>query len=138
VECRHDDDSAPLTVRMDRGKLRQVLLNLAQNARQAMPEGGVLTITCDQPSALEGRIRVSDVGCGIAPDRLPHIFDAFYSTREGGTGLGLAIVKRTVERAGGRVEVQSQLGRGTCFEISLPLAARAATAPASSEGATGR
>jgi signal transduction histidine kinase len=112
-------------VKMDESKLRQVLLNLLENARQAMPEGGRLTLGCERDPLAGVTIQVCDTGCGIRPENLDRIFDAFFSTKSAGTGLGLAIVKQTVEAAGGRIRVDSQVDRGTCFEINLPLAATA-------------
>lgn len=126
-------ETAPLAVVMDRDKLRQILVNIAENARQAMPAGGALTVTCDRAPGEEVRLRLRDSGCGIDADRLPHIFDAFVSTKDEGTGLGLAIVKKTVETAGGSVTAESRPGEGTTIEILLPAAGPASsteTAPA--------
>jgi signal transduction histidine kinase len=120
LECRTASPSP--TIVMDQEKLRQALFNLTENARQAMPNGGELTITIDQPAAHEMRVRMYDTGHGIPANQLPRVFEAFYSTRDGGTGLGLAIVKRTIEAAGGRVDVQSEPGGGTCFDLYFPQA----------------
>lgn len=117
-----DPAAERLLVRMDSGKLRQVLLNLAENAGQAMCAGGQFRITCQQASPQEVCITVSDTGTGIPAEELRLIFDAFYSTKDEGTGLGLAIVKQCIEAVGGSIEVESELGRGTLFEIVLPLA----------------
>jgi len=133
IDVAVGENSGRLTVRMDLSKLRQVLLNLAGNARQAMAHGGQLRLGCDRPSNREARIQVRDTGCGIPPEKLPRVFDAFYSTKDEGTGLGLAIVKRTIEAAGGRVKVESEVDRGTCFEIYLPLAVKTAPAQAGAE-----
>jgi signal transduction histidine kinase len=130
IDVTVGENSGILTVCMDLSKLRQVLLNLAGNARQAMAHGGRLSLGCDMPSSREARIQVRDTGCGIPPEQLPRIFDAFYSTKDEGTGLGLAIVKRTIEAAGGRVQVESEVDHGTCFEIYLPLATEASPAQA--------
>lgn len=108
----------------DAGKLKRALLNLFINARQAMPEGGTLTVSAAPGEPGEVVIDVRDTGCGIPEEDRPRIFQSFFSTKPGGTGLGLAVVKRTVEDFGGRVRFDSQLGRGTTFRISLPTAER--------------
>lgn len=100
--------------------LRQALLNLAQNAIQAMPVGGALTLSVQQTSD-QLRLRVEDTGEGISEEALQKIFSPFYTTREDGTGLGLAITQRLIERLGGNLEVESQPGVGTRFTICLPL-----------------
>jgi two-component system cell cycle sensor histidine kinase/response regulator CckA len=123
-------------VRMDPAQLDQVILNLAVNAREAMPEGGRLRIATrhavvlrpegEGPTALPpGRyavLEVSDTGCGIPPDSLPRLFEPFYTTRpdKGGTGLGLATVQGIVIQSGGHIAVESQPGRGSTFRIHLP------------------
>jgi len=123
-------------VKADQGQLEQVIINLAVNARDAMPDGGTLTIETDsvaisRPMKRKGeiipagdytRIRVTDTGCGIAQEDLDRIFEPFYSTKEvgAGTGLGLSTVYGIVSQTGGFVEVKSQLGQGTSFAIYLP------------------
>ena len=102
--------------------LRMVLLNLIQNAFHAMPSGGELYLgTCRVGRWVE--ISVRDTGIGIEPDRLQRIFDPFHSRRADGargTGLGLSIVRTIVDNWGGRVEVQSEPGKGSVFRVSLP------------------
>jgi two-component system sensor histidine kinase HydH len=108
-----------LSVAVEGSALRQVLLNLILNARQAMDTGGTLAIV----AANEGdeiRLEVTDTGKGIAPEDHRRIFEPFYSGREQGSGLGLAITRRVVEAAGGRIEVTSELSVGTTFTITLP------------------
>ena len=124
VDVEIDRDVGGLAVFMDRDKLRQILMNIAQNGRQAITDGGSLTISCDRPAPGRVRIRLRDTGCGIPPEKLPHVFDAFFSTKDEGTGLGLAIVKKTVEAAGGSIRAESEVGQGTCIEIELPTAAQ--------------
>ncbi len=121
----------------DAGMLEQVLLNLA-GSRDAMPTGGQLLIStsvenlgADSPQLPAGeapgnyvRLKVSDTGCGIPPEILPHIFEPFFTTKETGkgTGLGLATVYGIVEQHHGWVTVTSQVGQGTTFHIHLPAA----------------
>jgi two-component system NtrC family sensor kinase len=118
-----------LFVRGDAVQLEQVLLNLLINARQAMAgKSGSLTIKAARvDDAPYVRIQVIDTGPGIPEKLLSRIFEPFFTTRgtagkgePRGTGLGLAICKEIVEHHGGRIEVESQLGRGTTFTISLP------------------
>jgi PAS domain S-box-containing protein len=128
---------APLPVRVDPSQLEQVVLNLAANARDAMPEGGTLRLSTALSAGAGGRagatpaagphatLSVEDSGTGIPPEALEHVFEPFFTTKEegAGTGLGLATVYQVVEQSGGRVEVESAPGRGTAFRIHLPLAA---------------
>ena len=109
----------------DKTQLTQVLLNLAVNARDAMPEGGRLRIeTVVAPEAQPGHIilRVQDSGTGIGADTLPHIFDPFFTTKAigKGTGLGLSTVRRIVRQNRGDIAVKSEPGHGTTFQITLP------------------
>lgn len=117
VDGEHDD----ATVCCDPAKLRQVVLNLAENGRQAIPAGGGrVTLRWAAAPPDEVRLEVSDTGTGIPADQLPRVFDAFYSTREGGTGMGLAIVKRIVRAGGGRLQVNTAEGEGTAVVLHLP------------------
>lgn len=105
---------------MDARLMRQALLNVAQNAVQAMPEGGTLRVSA---ATSDGHVRVSiaDTGPGIPPDVRRRIFEPFYTTRPRGTGLGLAVVKRIVDGHGGGIVVASEVGVGTTFSLDLPL-----------------
>jgi PAS domain S-box-containing protein len=134
----------PCLVVVDQGQIEQVLLNLAANARDAMPQGGILTIEVGRASAgppAAGRLRpgpvvvlaVSDSGCGMSEEVSARIFEPFFTTKSagGGTGLGLAMVYGAVEQNGGAIEVSSAPGRGTTFRILLPEArGEKAVAPA--------
>jgi two-component system sensor histidine kinase AtoS len=106
--------------KVDQSQIKQVFLNLATNAIQAMPSGGVLTIST---SAEQNRLSVCfcDTGHGISEANLSKVFDPFFSTKEGGTGLGLTISYRIVESHGGRLYVQSVPGKGAKFVVELPV-----------------
>ena len=108
-------------VRVDPSSLVQVLMNLAVNARDAMPGGGTLTIAT-RTSKGEIVLSVSDTGCGMAPEILARVFEPFFTTKSigKGTGLGLAVVHGIVQQAGGKIEIESELGVGTAFRIRLP------------------
>ena len=108
-------------VRLDRSLIRQVLINLAQNAQQAMPDGGLLelqTFTRDDSVVLE----VIDTGRGMDASTAAKIFQVFFSTRTGGSGLGLPTVRKIVEAHNGTIVCDSEPGRGTRFTISFPVA----------------
>jgi CheY-like chemotaxis protein len=114
----------PVVVEADPNQLLQVVLNLASNAKDAMPGGGQLTISLktDHQEKL-ALLTVSDTGEGIEEEMLEQIFDPFFTTKRPGkgTGLGLASVRNLIDQMGGSVHVVSQPGRGTSFEIRLPL-----------------
>ena len=115
-------------------QIQQVLLNLLINARQAMPNGGRLWIKLlhDAENDMIDLV-VRDSGCGIPADKLPRIFESFYTTKngpdasgKGGTGLGLSMCRDIIEAHHGRVRVDSTVGKGTAFTLKLPTAAKAA------------
>lgn len=108
---------------MDRGKLQQVLLNIVNNALAAMAEGGHLRLSAVRETPERVHLHICDDGCGIAPQDIERIFEPFYSTKQsrGGTGLGLSITYTLVQELGGTIQVQSTVGKGTCFTITLPL-----------------
>jgi signal transduction histidine kinase len=129
-------DGEPATVSADAGQLSQVLVNLALNARDAMPDGGTLTIQMTNTNlddALAGsffdaepgayvRISVSDTGVGIPEEAKPHLFEPFFTTKEvgKGTGLGLATTYGIVRQFGGYMSVYSEVGAGSVFNVYLP------------------
>jgi signal transduction histidine kinase len=111
-------------------QIQRVLINLLVNARQAMPDGGGVTVTLEDDEASEEVVlTVRDTGSGIPREQLPHIFDPFFTTKEGpdetgkgGTGLGLAACKEIIDAHDGRIRVESSVGKGTAFIIRLPRA----------------
>jgi signal transduction histidine kinase len=106
----------------DPGMLRQVFLNLAINACQAMPNGGTVRLMAGAASRGRVELRVQDTGVGIAPEHLQKIFDLYFTTKDHGTGIGLSMVYRIVQLHDGEIEVQSTPGRGTTFRVLLPRA----------------
>lgn len=117
--AREYDRKLPL-VSLDRNLFKQAMLNILINARQAMPNGGRLTVRTAREGEL-ARIEVRDTGVGIAEEDLPHIFKVFFSTKKGGTGLGLPTALRIVEEHDGTIDVESEPGAGACFVLRLPL-----------------
>lgn len=107
-----------LVVRADEAELQNVLINLMLNAVQACKSGGKVALQVE--GGAEVRIRVSDNGCGIAPENLKRIFEPFFGLRQGGTGLGLFLSLNSVRRFGGDIRVESTPGKGSAFEIVLP------------------
>ena len=111
-------------ISIDAGLIERVAVNILLNAVQAMPNGGVVTITTRQTHGPEDGIEIefADTGMGINPDELDNIFAPFFTTKTKGTGLGLAIVQKTVDMHGGRIRVKSAHGEGTAFTLWLPAA----------------
>jgi two-component system NtrC family sensor kinase len=134
------------TVRADFGQLRQAFVNILMNACEAMPGGGTLRALVRVTAVPDGgkgglpspagkpgpagrfaEVVIADTGQGIAPEHLSKIFDPFFTTKEKGTGLGLSVVYGIVERHGGRIAVESQVGQGTTITLRLPAAASGAS-----------
>lgn len=113
----------PLVVTGCQDELSQTLLNLILNARQAMPDGGTICVSTTRGDGW-AVIAVRDTGCGISCEVRERVLDPFFSTRrkQGGTGLGLAVCRQVVERHGGVLDLQSELGVGTTVTIRLPMA----------------
>jgi CheY-like chemotaxis protein len=136
IEFRVNAAESLWAIEADSDQIGQVLMNLCVNARDAMPQGGTLTIATENITVEEGsigghpnvppgdyvRLSVTDTGTGISKEIQEHIFDPFFTTKEvgKGTGLGLAMVYGIVKQSGGYVWVYSELGQGACFTVSLP------------------
>ncbi len=134
IHITHKEEfpNVPITVLCDAELMRQALLNIALNAMQAMPAGGELhfKVTTDRQGAC---LSVSDTGTGIPPEKLPHIFDLYFTTKPSGSGIGLATTYRIVQLHGGIIEVKSisdagAPDHGTTVTLRLPLAGRSTTA----------
>ncbi|HEY1370705.1 MAG TPA: ATP-binding protein [Gaiellaceae bacterium] len=136
IELVARPDAGSASLRGDRGQLEQVLLNLAVNARDAMPDGGRLTLETQtialDPAAADALVlepgswvllRASDTGTGMDERTKAHLFEPFFTTKPPGegTGLGLATCWGIVSESGGRIDVESELGRGSVFTVYLPL-----------------
>ncbi|MBN1976308.1 MAG: PAS domain S-box protein, partial [Anaerolineae bacterium] len=136
LDYGQDEHAVPLVVNADPTRIQQAILNLATNARDAMPEGGQLRIGLERLQVVNrksaplpemaigewARVTVTDTGTGIPPDVLPHIFDPFFTTKTPGrgTGLGLSQVYGIIQQHEGRVDVQTQVGEGATFILYLP------------------
>jgi signal transduction histidine kinase len=114
------------TLLADPSLLHQAFLNILVNARQAMPDGGRLTVTtalCGDSAGKAVEVAIADSGPGISREHLARVFQPFFTTKTSGTGLGLAIAARIIEQHGGRITVQSEPGTGATFHVILPVAA---------------
>jgi signal transduction histidine kinase len=110
------------------GKLQQVFLNLFLNAKDAMPQGGTLTVSTANGDGV--KVMVSDTGTGIAQEHIQRIYDPFFTTKNGnigrrGTGLGLSVTYGIIQEHAGKIEVDSRVGEGTTFVVEFPLARKA-------------
>jgi PAS domain S-box-containing protein len=130
VEIALDAPEDPVVAHVDRAQLEQAIVNLAINARDAMPDGGTLTIVLrEREQENDILISVSDTGAGIGAEDASRIFNPFFTTKAQGSGLGLATAHGTISQSGGELRLaHTAPGRGTTFEISLPRAASAAVA----------
>lgn len=128
VQITEEYPASPVVVTMDHNELKQVFINIMSNALHAMPEGGDLTVRIDAGRDGEMAVEFIDTGQGISHDHLKRIFDPFFSTKGTGhgTGLGLSISDRIVQNHGGRIEVESEVGRGSRFRVILPTTDRSA------------
>ena len=119
ITMRHSLRDGPLVCRIDAVMLKQAILNFFINASNAMNGGGELIVQTERQED-EAVIQISDTGCGIAPEKVALVFDACCSSRPQGTGLGLPIARKIIEAHGGKITVNSELGKGTSFTIRLP------------------
>lgn len=128
-DCRSNPELWP--VEIDEGQIAQVIQNLVANALQAMPQGGTVSVTCDNAHLVEGdvptleagryvKVEVVDTGCGIPEEELESIFDPFFTTKQGSSGLGLATAFSIVRSHGGAIVVHSQPDQGSRFSVYLP------------------
>jgi len=132
VACRFDVPENLWLVEIDKGQISQVIQNIVLNARHAMPEGGIIKVSCENISTVEeqhfplfkkGRfvkICIEDSGIGIPAKVIEKIFDPYFSTKHGGSGLGLAISQSIISKHGGHITVESSPGVGTTFTLYLP------------------
>lgn len=135
VKCNFEFSDDLWNVEIDKGQISQVIHNIVLNSRQAMPDGGIITIKAvnrivkkdDGYPLIAGNyifLLIEDEGTGIAEEDLPNIFDPFFTTREMGNGLGLSVTYSIIQKHGGYVGVDSAPGKGTTFEIFLPASTR--------------
>ncbi|MEA2561793.1 MAG: two-component system, cell cycle sensor histidine kinase and response regulator CckA [Acidobacteriota bacterium] len=139
IELRTDLDSGPGWVHADLGQVEQVILNLVANARDAMPDGGLLSVSVGSEELADGDprlvgiglqpgryvcIRVADTGTGMSEHVRAHLFEPFFTTKDydRGTGLGLATIYGTVSQSGGAIHVETELGKGSTFTVYFPQA----------------
>jgi signal transduction histidine kinase len=126
VERTYDTDLPPLF--MQQRHFADVLVNVLQNAREALDGKGLVSVTAALRSDEAIEISIRDDGPGIAADKLGRVFEPYYTTREKGTGLGLAIVRHNIELYGGTARVESELGKGARFVLILPAKTVSSTA----------
>lgn len=137
VKCEFAIPDDLWAVEIDEGQINQVVNNLMINAKQAMPEGGAISVRCENITLDAGRslpldagayikISVEDQGIGITPEHLQKIFDPFFTTKQEGSGLGLATSYSIIHKHNGHISVESQIGVGTAFHIYLPASPKQA------------
>jgi len=119
IDVRIEFSSNLPPVSADASLLRQAFLNLALNACQAMPNGGRLRIAISPAAHRRVQVVFEDTGIGIPPEHLDHIFDLYFTTRQGGSGIGLSLVYRTIQLHDGEIEIESTPGRGSTFRVLL-------------------
>jgi len=120
IVLERDYRATPDAVRADESQLQQALMNLLFNAIEAVGNNGTVTVATENTGALL-KISISDTGPGISAENLSLLFDAFFTTKKNGTGLGLAICQRIMEEHQGKIDVQSKVGQGSVFVLTLPV-----------------
>ncbi|MFH1147450.1 MAG: ATP-binding protein [Pseudomonadota bacterium] len=131
VRCEFNMSEDLWTVNVDEGQIGQVVNNVVMNAQQAMPDGGTIEISAENIIIGEGemfpldagryiRVSIEDHGSGIPPEHLEKIFDPYFTTKQEGRGLGLAVCHSIVKKHGGKIDVESTMGKGSTFRIYLP------------------
>ncbi len=133
VEIQRLLESDIPSIKMESQTFQAALINLVKNALEAMPDGGQL-VARTRLTRMGVALDLIDTGCGMESETLLKMFDIFYTRKDGGTGLGLPTAKKIIEAHGGRINVQSEVGRGTQFTIEFPAPKRIPTEP-SEEGA---
>lgn len=135
VAARVEADEGAVEVSADESQLRQALLNLIRNAREAMPKGGEVIVRVQRSGPSAVAIMVDDTGAGIPDEARASIFDPFFTTKQRGTGLGLAVTREIIEAHGGSITCEPRSEGGTRFRITLPETSEVAAEPAEIEGA---
>jgi signal transduction histidine kinase len=130
IDLSLEVDKAIGPVKLDATRMKRALLNIVGNAIEATPSGGKVSISAVAVPPDRFLITIADTGGGIPPDRLATIFEPFFSTKGSkGTGLGLPVMKKIIEEHGGKVELESEVDKGTTFRITLPIGREDATGP---------
>jgi len=131
-------EQAPLMVPMDVDKLQQALINIIKNAMESIAGEGAVDIVVERQAGERASVRISDTGSGLTPEEVEKIFNPDYTTKEKGLGLGLTIAHEIIRGHGGTIRVQSSSGRGTTFEITLPIGPAPGSQPAETGKRIGR
>jgi len=125
IEVKKDFDPNLPNVKIDTGKIKQVLWNLMINAAEAMPDGGKLTIATSLSEKQKHIvIKITDTGKGIPKDNINKLFDPFFTTKESGSGLGLAVTYGIIQQHQGSIKANSKVGQGTTFTVVLPISSK--------------
>jgi signal transduction histidine kinase len=130
VRVEYQLDPTVPVIKADRDLLGEALGNMINNAVEAMPQGGVITVSTFHSDGESVKISIKDCGAGISPENLERIFNLYFTTKEGGSGLGLSLALRAIDLHGGSVKVDSKVGTGTTVDIRLPAGQNAASAAA--------